>query len=52
MNKIMKRENKYLFKILKKELRGAAPNTGIAATRTLKTDTLRTFCIEIESEEK
>lgn len=32
MNKIMKRENKYLFKILKKELRGAAPNTGIAAT--------------------
>ena len=32
MNKIMKKENKYLFKILKKELRGAAPNTGIAAT--------------------
>ena len=28
----MKKENKYLFKILKKELRGAAPNTGIAAT--------------------
>lgn len=28
----MKRENKYLFKILKKKLRGEAPNTGIAAT--------------------
>lgn len=28
----MKRENKYLFKILKKKLRGAAPNTGIATT--------------------
>lgn len=32
MNEIMKRENKYLFKILKKKLRGVAPNTGIAAT--------------------
>ena len=32
MNKIMKKENKYLFKILKKKLRGVAPNTGIAAT--------------------
>ena len=28
----MKRENKYLFKILKKKLRGVAPNIGIAAT--------------------
>lgn len=28
----MKRENKYLFKILKKTLRGVAPNIGIAAT--------------------
>lgn len=32
MNEIMKRENKFLFKILKKKLRGVAPNTGIAAT--------------------
>ena len=28
----MKRENKYLFKILKKKLRGEEPNIGIAAT--------------------
>ena len=28
----MKNENKYLFKILKKELRSVAPNTEIAAT--------------------
>lgn len=29
MNKIMKRENKYLFKILKKKLRGVAEEEAV-----------------------